>query len=100
MARSWCGLLPPPLRPSGADPRRGSAASEHGTGRPRAGPFLFRPWPAWPGVRRATAPDTMSVSHAPTSAMALHPHDLYDVRSLLGEEERAVQDTVARFTDE
>ena len=28
--------------------------------------------------------------------MALHPYDLYDVRSLLSEEERAVQDTVAR----
>ncbi len=32
--------------------------------------------------------------------MALDPLDLYDVRSLLSEEERAVQDTVARFTDE
>ncbi len=32
--------------------------------------------------------------------MALNPLDLYDVRSLLSEEERAVQDTVARFTDE
>ena len=32
--------------------------------------------------------------------MALNPFDLYDVRSLLSEEERAVQDTVARFTDE
>ncbi|MDH5829993.1 acyl-CoA dehydrogenase family protein [Luteimonas sp. M1R5S18] len=32
--------------------------------------------------------------------MALHPYDLYDVRSLLTEEEQAVQDTVARFTDE
>ena len=32
--------------------------------------------------------------------MALHPYDLYDVRSLLTEEERAVQDSVARFTDE
>lgn len=32
--------------------------------------------------------------------MALNPYDLYDVRSLLSEEERAVQDTVARFTDE
>ncbi len=32
--------------------------------------------------------------------MALHPYDLYDVRSLLSEDERAVQDTVARFTDE
>jgi glutaryl-CoA dehydrogenase len=34
------------------------------------------------------------------TAMALHPYDLFDVRSLLSEEERAVQDTVARFTDE
>ncbi len=32
--------------------------------------------------------------------MALDPLDLYDVRSLLTDEERAVQDTVARFTDE
>jgi glutaryl-CoA dehydrogenase len=32
--------------------------------------------------------------------MALHPYDLFDVRSLLSEEERAVQDTVARFTNE
>ena len=31
---------------------------------------------------------------------ALNPYDLFDVRSLLSEEERAVQDTVARFTDE
>ncbi|HET7843519.1 MAG TPA: acyl-CoA dehydrogenase family protein, partial [Xanthomonadales bacterium] len=33
-------------------------------------------------------------------AAKLDPYDLYDVRSLLTEEERAVQDTVARFTDE
>ena len=32
--------------------------------------------------------------------MALPSCDLYDVRSLLTEEECAVQDTVARFTDE
>jgi glutaryl-CoA dehydrogenase len=32
--------------------------------------------------------------------MALPPNDLYDVRSLLSEEEQAVQDTVARFTNE
>jgi glutaryl-CoA dehydrogenase len=32
--------------------------------------------------------------------MALRPYDLYDIRSQLSEEERAVQDTVARFTDE
>lgn len=29
----------------------------------------------------------------------LDPYDLYDVRSMLSEEERLVQDTVARFTD-
>ena len=33
-------------------------------------------------------------------APALNPTDLYDVRSLLSDEERMVQDTVARFTDE
>jgi len=32
--------------------------------------------------------------------MALHPYDLFDVRSLLNEEERAVQESVARFTNE
>ncbi|MBO0395372.1 acyl-CoA dehydrogenase [Stenotrophomonas maltophilia] len=32
--------------------------------------------------------------------MALHPYDLFDVRSLLNEEERAVQESVARFTDQ
>ena len=30
----------------------------------------------------------------------LNPTDLYDIRSLLSEEERMVQDTVARFTDQ
>jgi glutaryl-CoA dehydrogenase len=33
-------------------------------------------------------------------ATPLNPTDLYDVRSLLSDEERMVQDTVARFTDE
>ena len=33
-------------------------------------------------------------------AVSLNPHDLYDVRSLLSDEERMVQDSVARFTDE
>ncbi|MEO5962077.1 MAG: acyl-CoA dehydrogenase, partial [Thermomonas sp.] len=32
--------------------------------------------------------------------MSLNPYDLFDTRSLLTDEERAVQDTVARFTDE
>lgn len=32
--------------------------------------------------------------------MALNPYDLYDIRSMLTEEECAVQDAVARFTDE
>jgi len=34
------------------------------------------------------------------SLKTLNPYDLFDVRSLLSEEERAVQDSVARFTDE
>ncbi len=33
-------------------------------------------------------------------AAALNPYDLYDIRSMLSDEERAVQDSVARFTDE
>jgi glutaryl-CoA dehydrogenase len=32
--------------------------------------------------------------------MALNPADLYDIRSLLTEEERMIQDSVARFVDE
>ena len=32
--------------------------------------------------------------------MALSAYDLFDVRSLLSDEERAVQEAVARFTDE
>src|SRR5689334_19389886 len=32
--------------------------------------------------------------------MSLTPTDLYDIRSLLSEEERMIQDAVARFTDE
>ena len=32
--------------------------------------------------------------------MALNPTDLFDFRSLLSEEERMIQDSVARFTDE
>ncbi|ACF49864.1 glutaryl-CoA dehydrogenase [Stenotrophomonas maltophilia] len=42
----------------------------------------------------------MSGSRLRVSAMALDPYDLFDVRSLLSEEERAVQESVARFTDE
>jgi glutaryl-CoA dehydrogenase len=33
-------------------------------------------------------------------AVVLNPDDLYDIRSMLSDEERMVQDTVARFTDE
>jgi glutaryl-CoA dehydrogenase len=36
----------------------------------------------------------------PMPATPLNPTDLYDIRSMLSEEERMVQDTVARFTDE
>jgi glutaryl-CoA dehydrogenase len=32
--------------------------------------------------------------------MALNPYDLYDIRSQLSDEERMIQDSVARFTDE
>ncbi len=42
----------------------------------------------------------MAGSRLRVSAMALDPYDLFDVRSLLSEEERAVQDSVARFTNE
>ncbi|KAF1013427.1 MAG: Acyl-CoA dehydrogenase [Stenotrophomonas maltophilia] len=42
----------------------------------------------------------MARSRLRVSAMALDPYDLFDVRSLLSEEERAVQATVARFTNE
>ncbi len=35
-----------------------------------------------------------------SAAMVLNPEDLYDIRSMLSDEERMVQDTVARFTDE
>src|SRR5690606_4410067 len=49
----------------------------------------------WVGSTMRVFPD-----EDPLSAMALNPYDLFDVRSLLSEEERAVQDTVARFTDE
>jgi glutaryl-CoA dehydrogenase len=34
------------------------------------------------------------------TVMALNPTDLFDIRSLLTEEERMIQDAVARFTDE
>ncbi len=36
----------------------------------------------------------------PMPAIPLNPTDLFDIRSLLSDEERMVQDTVARFTDE
>ena len=37
---------------------------------------------------------------AKTEQMVLDADDLYDIRSMLSDEERMVQDTVARFTDE
>jgi len=42
----------------------------------------------------------MRVSHCLVLTMALHFSDLFDVASLLDEEERVVQNAVARFTDE
>jgi glutaryl-CoA dehydrogenase len=47
----------------------------------------------------ATVP-TIRKTGVSMPAAPLNPVDLYDVRSLLSEEERMVQDTVARFTDE
>src|SRR5690606_9843913 len=91
-------------------------------GRRRHRPRLIRPRPPGPGPRppRGAAAFFMGARggrvraappggghgynagfHRPVArSMALDPLDLYDVRSLLSEEERAVQDTVARFTDE
>lgn len=43
---------------------------------------------------------TRGLSTPPSARMALNPYDIFDVRSLLTEEECAVQDTVGRFTDE
>ena len=42
----------------------------------------------------------MALHETVMSLKTLNPFDLFDVRSLLSEEERAVQDSVARFTDE
>lgn len=42
----------------------------------------------------------MAGSQLRVSVMALDPYDLFDVRSLLSEEERAVQESVARFSNE
>ncbi len=42
----------------------------------------------------------MALHETVMSQKTLNPYDLFDVRSLLSEEERAVQDSVARFTDE
>jgi len=55
----------------------------------------FGAWPrlGWPYTIQGSSPD-------PEPAMSLSPYDLFDVRSLLSEEERAVQEAVARFTDE
>jgi glutaryl-CoA dehydrogenase len=39
-------------------------------------------------------------SSQPTTGHALNPLDLYDIRGLLTEEERMVQDSVARFVDD
>jgi glutaryl-CoA dehydrogenase len=53
------------------------------------------------GLTGIRAPDKMPAPFGRYQSMAnLNPYDLYDVRSLLSEEEQAVQDAVARFTDE
>ncbi|HKE94108.1 MAG TPA: acyl-CoA dehydrogenase family protein, partial [Povalibacter sp.] len=42
-----------------------------------------------------------AIPHAQKAATAeLNPVDLYNVRSMLSEEERLVQDTVAKYVDE
>ena len=41
-----------------------------------------------------------ALSGTPATSRALNPLDLYDVRSLLGEDEQLVQDSVARFVDD
>lgn len=51
-------------------------------------------------ARRRGWADTIATIPTPVSVMALSPYDLFDVRSLLSDEERAVQEAVARFTDE
>src|SRR5690606_19372023 len=61
------------------------------TGPGKSGPVLF------PATLRTMARFHLNFAER---AMALNPVDLFDVRSLLTEEERSVQDTVARFTDE
>ena len=64
----------------------------------------MNPLRALPERRRDAAPGAQAVHTTqaiqPVSAMALSAYDLYDVRSMLSEEERAVQEAVARFTDE
>jgi glutaryl-CoA dehydrogenase len=52
-----------------------------------------------PGAR-VQYPALPAARTPPMPATPLNPTDLYDVRSLLTDEERMVQDTVARFTDE
>ena len=51
------------------------------------------------GYNSPLCPPTDTDTHS-MAATPLNPTDLYDVRSLLSDEERMVQDTVARFTDE
>src|SRR5690606_21818297 len=93
----------------GHDPRRGDGVRYHQPVKPA---FAVGAAGAAIGTRRSIAASasptmlwlaTMAVSASQKgtrTAMALHPDDLCDVRSLLSEEERAVQDSVARFTDE
>jgi len=50
---------------------------------------------------RAVASDhNEAVFRLAMHVMGLNPHDLFDIRSLLSEEECAVQDSVARFVDQ
>ena len=41
-----------------------------------------------------------SISHSPSNSAELPPTDLYNVRSMLSDDERMVQDTVAKYVDD
>jgi glutaryl-CoA dehydrogenase len=60
--------------------------------------FIAAPHPG--GLPPMAADGDNAGLSAPRSAMALPPFDLFDIRSELSEEECAIQDAVARFTDE
>jgi glutaryl-CoA dehydrogenase len=62
--------------------------------------FFFSAGGGVANSRTRGAVDTIATIPTPVPAMAMSAYDLFDVRSLLSDEERAVQEAVARFTDE